>query len=274
MSINKDLNEFEGKLKISKFPSKKEILEKINAYCEKYRKEEKDALYDIEKETEKLILLNFHKNTELANYINRNLKILQISDTNFSDIKFNLIIKVVNPQNEKDKQAKKEKEQKQKEQEEKSDSKSKSKSKEKPIKNKNSKNKQIKNYDNDIYNIDAKDNPRLNKLLFRSLNFNKRNINKYMSPENNKMKIYESIFLAGPYVNQLELLHKEERKNKAKWLNQKGFIPYISKKTILKNENMIDNILYKEAHHDPVYPFRPVQKSKWVGKQTFLPYRY
>ena len=37
---------------------------------------------------------------------------------------------------------------------------------------------------------------------------------------------------------------------------------------------MIDNILYKEAHHDPVYPFRPVQKSKWVGKQTFLPYRY
>ena len=196
MSINKDLNEFEGKLKISKFPSKKEILEKINAYCEKYRKEEK------------------------------------------------------------------------------SDSKSKSKSKEKQIKNKNSKNIQIKNYNNDIYNIDAKDNPRLNKLLFRSVNFNKRNINKYMSPENSKMKIYESIFLAGPYVNQLELLHKEERKNKAKWLNQKGFIPYISKKTILQNENMIDNILYKEAHHDPVYPFRPVQKSKWVGKQTFLPYRY
>ena len=146
MSINKDLNEFEGKIKISNFPSKKEILEKIDGFCEKYRTEEKNSLYDIEKETDKLILLNFHKNTELANYINRNLKILQISDTNFSDIKFNLIIKIINPQNEKDKQAKKEKEQKQKENEEKSDSKSKSKSKEKQIKNKNSKNIQIKNY--------------------------------------------------------------------------------------------------------------------------------
>ena len=34
MSINKDLNEFEGKIKISNFTSKKEILEKIDAFCE------------------------------------------------------------------------------------------------------------------------------------------------------------------------------------------------------------------------------------------------
>ena len=104
----------------------------------------------------KLKFIQYHFHPKFKEELHTFLKILQISDTNFSDIKFNLIIKVVNPQNEKDKQAKKEKEQKQKEQEEKSDSKSKS--KEKQIKNKNSKNIQIKNYNNDIYNIDAKDN--------------------------------------------------------------------------------------------------------------------
>ena len=89
MSINKENNEFEGKIRISNFSSKKELLDKINGYCEKYRTEEKDALYDIEKETANLLLLNFHKNTELANYINRNLKLLQIGNSNFSDINFN-----------------------------------------------------------------------------------------------------------------------------------------------------------------------------------------
>ena len=261
MSINKENNEFEGKIKISNFSSKKELLDKINVYCEKYRTEEKDALYDIEKETANLLVLNFHKNTELANYINRNLKLLQIGNSNFSDINFNLIIKIINPQNEKDKQAKKEKEK---------DVENNSKSQEKQYKNNN--NIQLKNYINDVYNIDAKDNPRLNKLLNKSLNFNKKNMNRYMSPENSKMKVYESIFLAGPYVNKYELEYKEKRKNKAQWLNQKGFVPYISKKTILKNEHMIDNILYKEQHQDPFYPFRKVQKSKWVGKQDFLPY--
>ena len=269
MSLNKDLNEFEGKIKITNFPSKKEILDKINIYCEKYRTEEKDALYDIEKETSNLILLNFHKNTELANYINRILKLIKIENDNFSDINFNLIIKIVNPQNEKDKQAKKEKEK-----EEKNNSKSKSKSKEKPIniKKGNTRNIKIKNYTNDVYNIDAKDNPRLNKLLNRSINFNKRNINQYMSPENSKMKIYESIFFAGPYVNKMDIVYQEQRKNKAKWLNEKGFVPYISKKTISKNAHMIDNFLFKEPAKDPFYPFRPVQKSKWIAKQDFLPY--
>lgn len=265
MSINKDNNEFEGKIKISNFPSKTEILDKINAYCAKYKTEEKESLYDIEKENANLLLLNFHKNTELANYINRNLKLLQIGNSNFSDINFNLIIKIINPQNEKDKQVKKEKEKSQEKEKN-------SKSQEKQYKKNNII--QLKNYTNDVYNIDAKNNPRLNKLLFRSLNFNKRNMNKYMSPENNKSKIYESIFLAGPYINKNEIIYKEHRKNKAQWLNEKGFVPYISKKTILKNAHMIDNILYKEPAQDPKYPFRNVQKSKWVAKQDFLPYPY
>jgi hypothetical protein len=259
----KDENEFEGKIKISNFPSKEQILEKINSYCEKYKTEEKDSLYDIEKENENLILLNFHKNSEIANYINRKLKLLQIEDTNFSDLNVNLYTKIINPKNEKDKEAKKEKS---KEKDNENNSKEKS--------NKNKKNFQIKNYSKDVYNIDAKNNPRLNKLLRRSYNFNRLNMNKCMSPENSKMKIYESIFLGGPYLNRNEIIYEENRKNKAQWLNKKGFVPYISKQTILKNAHMIDNILYKEPAQDKVYPFRPVEKSKWVGKQDFLPYQY
>ena len=261
MSLNKDNNEFEGKLRIRNFPSKDEILEKINLYCQQCRSGEKDDFYEIEKDTATLILLNFHKDTELANFVNRSLKLLQIENSDYSDLNSNLLIKIINPHNEKDKENKKEKgEQK----------KSKAKSKGKNIKIYN--NSKIKDYSNDVYNIDAKDNPRLNKLLKRSINFNRKNINKYISPDNSKMKIYESIFFAGPYVNKSDLINEENRKNKALWLNKKGFVPYISKKTILENEHMIGNILYQEPAQDKPFKFRPVEKSKWIGKQDFLPY--
>ena len=261
MSINKDNNEFEGKLKIRNFSSKEELLEKINSYCGQCRSGETDNLYDIEKENANFILLNFHKDTDLANFVNRSLKLLQIENSDYSNITSNLIIKVINPQNEKDKQNKKEKEETNK-------SKSISKGKKKKIIN----NIKLKDYSNDVYNIDAKDNPRLNKLLRRNIYFNKKNINKYMSPENTKMKIYESIFFAGPYVNKSDIIKEENRKNKALWLNKKGFVPYISKKTILENEHMIGNILYQEPAQDKPFKFRPVQKSKWIGNQDFLPY--
>ena len=86
MSINKDNNEFEGKLKIRNFSSKEELLEKINSYCGQCRSGETDNLYDIEKENANLILLNFHKDTDLANFVNRSLKLLQIEDSNYSNI--------------------------------------------------------------------------------------------------------------------------------------------------------------------------------------------
>ena len=257
MSINKDENEFEGKLKITNFSSKDDLLEKINSYCQKYNTEGQDSLYDIEKEKSNLLILSFHKNSELANYINRKLKLLKIEDSNYSDLNINLIIKVINPRNEKYKQEKKERE------------KSKEKEKSNEIKNKR---RQNNSYIKDVYNVDTKNNPRLNKLLNKSLNFNKKNMNKYMSPENNKMKIYESIFLGGPYLNKYDIIKEENRKNKALWLNPKGFMPYISKETIVKNYHMIDNILYKEPAQDKSYPFREVQKSKWVGKNDFMAY--
>ena len=70
----------------------------------------------------------------------------------------------------------------------------------------------------------------------------------------------------------MENEEKKEKmaKNEAKWLNKKGFIPYIGKETILKNTHMIDNILYKEPAQDNNFKFRSVQKYKWVGKHDFF----
>ena len=249
---NIDTNEFEGKVKITGFPSKDSIIEKINIYLEKYKTEENANLYEIEKETSSSILINFHKNTELANLIIRKLKLLQMGNKNFSKLNCHLSIKVISPkQNEK-----KEK----KETTEKNEQKEKS-----PNKNKK------KEYKKDVYNIDTKNNPKMNKILSKSLNFNKKNINKYMSPQNNKMKIYESIFLGGgPYLDKYDFIKEDARKNKAQWINKKGFIPYIGKETILKNAHMIENYLSLEpANPNNVYNFRQIQKSKWVGKDNF-----
>ena len=111
MSVgNKDNNEFEAKIKISNLSSKESLLEKINSYSNLKKEGEENSSYEIEKETSNMLLLNFHKNTELANYVNNKLKLLQIDNKNFSDLKINLIIKVKNPFLEKQKKEKNNKE--------------------------------------------------------------------------------------------------------------------------------------------------------------------
>jgi len=240
-----DENEFEGSIKITNFPSKEKIIEKINLYLEKYKKEEKENFYEIEKETSTSLLLNFHKNTEMANYVIRKLKLLQMENQNYSKLNCHLAIKVINQRekNEKNEEGKSVK---------------------------SNKSYRTKKTDYSVYNIDTKNNPRMNKLLDKSLNFNRRNINQYLSPDNNKMKIYESIFLnGGPYIEKNDIAKEEARKNKAQWLNKKGFIPYIGKETILKNSHMIENYLSKEPAQDNNFHFREIQKSKWVGKNNF-----
>lgn len=253
---NFDTNEFEGHVKINGFPSKDSLIEKINIYLEKYKTDEKEVLYDIEKETSNSILLNFHKNTEIANYVVRKLKLLQMGNQNYSKLKCHMTVKVTNP-NEKKEREKKEKENN----EQKGKEEDKSQKKNKTKKNKT-----------EIYNIDTKNNPKMNKLLNKSLNFNRKNMNKYMSPENNKMKIYESIFLnGGPYIDRYDLEKAEWRKNKAQWINKKGFMQYISKETISKNAHMIENYLNLEpAQPNNNINFRPIHKSKWVGKTNFF----
>ena len=251
MSTNyKNKNEFEAKIKISNFPSKEEIIEKVDLFCNKNKaKDEKTSLYDIEKENSNMILLNFHQNTELANYINRELKLLQIEKSNFSNINVNLKIKINNPNNIKKKQETKENENKE---------------------NLNIKKKNINK--NDIINIDTKNNPFLNKILSKSLNFNRKNINKCSNFENNKLKIYESIFLGGPYLNKNDLVQEKKRKKKEQWLNKKGFNPCISKNTIIKNAHMMEHILYQEPAQENKINFRSVEKTKWVGKHDFMAY--
>ena len=282
---NIDTNEFEGKVKITGFPSKESLIEKIDSYVNKYKVEENEVLYEIEKETTSSILLNFHKNTEMANLIIRKLKLLQMGNKNYEKIKCHLLINVISPKPKEKKVAKETEDAKDSE-----DIKDTKTIKEtKDPKNKNSKNKKDindskgkspnspkenkikkKQINFDIYNIDAKNNPRMNKLIGHSSNFMRKNINKYLSPDNNKMKIYESIFLGGPYIDKSNFVYEDQRKNKAQWINQKGFIPYISKQTILKNAHMIDNILYKEpAQKNKSYNFRQVEKTKWVGKNDF-----
>ena len=247
---NFDRNEFEGKIKITGFPSKDAIIEKIDNYLSKYKTNETENIYDIENETSSSILLNFHKNTEIANFINRKLKLLQITNDNYSKLNCHVTVNVISPnQNEKKDENKDGKEAKEKS------------PKENKVKKKNK---------YEIYNIDTKNNPKMNKLIGKSLNFSKRNINKYLSPENNKMKIYESIFLGGPYLEKAEYERAEARKNKAQWINKKGFNQYISKQTILKNSHMIENYLSLEPAQDNNFNFRPIQKTKWVGKTDFF----
>ena len=99
---NFDRNEFEGKIKITGFPSKDAIIEKIDNYLSKYKTNEKENIYDIENETSSSILLNFHKNTEIANFINRKLKLLQITNDNYSKLNCHVTVNVISPnQNEK-----------------------------------------------------------------------------------------------------------------------------------------------------------------------------
>ena len=254
---NQVKNEFEAKIKITNFSSKEDLLEKINSYSDKYKPEKEDtSLYEIEKETENYILLNFHLNTELANYINGKLKLLQMENPNFSDINCKLIIKIKNKNNEKAKQAKKEKENKENKE-----------NNESSFQKHNKKKKKT-----EIYNIDTKNNEKLNNLLSKSLHFTRRNINKCINPDNNKLKIYESIFLGGPYLSKYDMIKAENRQSKELWLNKKGFVPYISKNTILKNEHIIDNILYKEPLQEHKMNFRSVDKLKWVGKHDFKAY--
>ena len=247
---NIDTNKFEGKVKITGFPSKDSIIEKINLYLEKYKSEQKESLYDIEKESSNSLLLNFHQNTEIANYVINKLKLLKMGNNNYSKINCHISIKVISPETN-IKNEKKENNEAEKKEE------------------KSPKAKSKKKDNKDIYNIDAKNNPRLNKLLNKSLNFNKKNMNKYLSPENNKMKIYESIFLGGPYIEKGKFERKEALKNKAQWINKKGFIPYIGKETVDKNAHMIENFLCFEPHTNKSYNFRQIQKSKWVGKTDF-----
>ena len=107
--LKKINNEFEAKIRISNFSSKESLLDKINSYLKNNKndeEEEEQSPYEIEKETSNMIILNFQKDTELANYISKKLKLLQIENPNFSNLKSSLRIRIINPNVNKEKQNK------------------------------------------------------------------------------------------------------------------------------------------------------------------------
>ena len=229
-------NDFEGVVKISNIENNKEkIIEEVNKYIEEHY--QKPDLYVLEKETPKRLILNFHTNTEIAGCISRYLKLLQLENPDFSNIKVNLNVSIVNTNSKQ-----------QNENEEKSDS----------IK-KNT-------FTNRCHTLSCE---KLNVVLSKSHNFSLNDFNKNGKSRN--MKVFESIFLSpGPYRDPYEKLKEENRKNKALWMNKKGFDACVGKETILKNSHFIKNYVNLEPAQKPILNiFRQDEKSKWVGRHNF-----
>ena len=229
-------NNFKGLVKISNIGDNKDkIIEEVNNYIDKNYK--KSDLYVLEKESPRKLVLNFHSNTGVANCISRNLKLLQLENPTFSNMTVDMNVSIVNPISKL-----------------KNDSIDKSPSFRK------------KTY---ISKTPMRSNQKLNLILSNSHNFSLNNFNK--NDKSRNMNIFESIFLApGPYKDKYDIIKEENKKNKALWINKKGFNAFVGKETILKNANFIKNYVNLGPAEEPTSNiFRKVQKSKWVGKHNF-----
>ena len=223
-------NNFTGIIKITNYMDKDKLLQKINKFLSN-KCQQKDA-YTIEKETPDLLILNFHSETEAAKCTSRFLKLLKLENKFFSNIGVFLNIKTLKH----------------------------------PVTKPNTNKKKLQKI-NTASNIIL---PKLNNILSRSKNFSMNDF-KSIEPKKSKMKIFESIFLAqGPYKDRYEMLLEEDQKNKALWLNKKGFNPFVGKETILKNSHMIKNYVNLDPTESPLsYKFRKDERAKWVGEHDF-----
>ena len=226
----KSENNFAGIIKIANYTDKDKLLEEINKFLS--TNYHKKDFYNIAKETPDLLILNFHSETEVAECTSRFLKLLKLENKLFSNISIFLHIKILNHPTNKRKI--------------------------------NLKTLQKTNTTSSIVL------PKLNNILSKSKNFS---TNDFKSRElkRSNLKSFESIFLAqGPYKDKYEIIKEENRRNKALWLNKKGFNPFVGKETILKNSHMIKNYVNLEPTKSPLsYRFRTEQKSKWVGEHDF-----
>lgn len=92
-------NNFEARLRITNFyPYKSEIVEVIQKYMEKNYS---NVEYKIENENSKLLIVNFLKNTEVANCILREIKLYQLEKNYLSQMNATVGIKVNNSISEK-----------------------------------------------------------------------------------------------------------------------------------------------------------------------------
>ena len=86
-------NKFEAKIKIVHNNNQKELIEIINNYLKRFYDNEQ---YNIEKETQNLLILNFKDKTEIANCVLRFLKIIRLEKYELSNIKCSIHIKIIN----------------------------------------------------------------------------------------------------------------------------------------------------------------------------------
>lgn len=88
-----------------------------------------------------------------------------------------------------------------------------------------------------------------------------------------KSKIIESLFLdQGPYLSKSDVDKIWENKDKALWLNKKGFNRFIGQHDIDKNKHFVPNYVRLDNSPKPKSDciFREDNKSQWVGKKNFF----
>lgn len=79
----------------------------------------------------------------------------------------------------------------------------------------------------------------------------------------------QNLLQSSPYLSAIEIENSERKKNKLKWINDKGFNSFIGVSTSEKN-NIFNNYVFKTPSEPPVnYEFKSVNKKKWVSKSTF-----
>ena len=230
--MTKSESNFIGIIKITNYTDKDKLLDIINKYLsDNYQQKD---LYEIEKEAPYLLILNFHSKTEIAKCIARHLQLLKLDNKLFPKINISLHIKILNHSF-----------------------------------NKQNTNQKSMKKTNTITNIIL---PKLENNLSRNRNLSTNIFNfKIGMPKKSNKKIFESMFLPqGPYQDKYEIIKEENRKNKALWLNKKGFNPFVGKETILKNSHMIKNYVNLDPTESPLsYKFRKDERAKWVGEHDF-----
>ena len=76
--------------------------------------------------------------------------------------------------------------------------------------------------------------------------------------------------MGGGYVDKREIEREEYYKNKALWLNKKGFQNRVGIASSKKNEPQFSSV-FVGPECDEKFEFRPNEKEKWASNLPFCP---
>ncbi len=75
--------------------------------------------------------------------------------------------------------------------------------------------------------------------------------------------------ISAPYISEDEIVRKEYKENKKKWIIKKDFVKHIGKSSGLNNL-MIPNYVGKTPSMPPLlHQFRTIEKKKWIDSKNF-----